>query len=212
MKPQDQEQLNYIIVTHTICSIHFISTMSILFLYIESLPTHKSNLQASEQDLKQLLQLLHCIKVQFQRRARDSQFIQCRNIIDRQTLNGISAIKTKFHNELQTAKAITIANQLSNCFNGFIHTLQFLRKLPIGNSQASYEIPSSQWQVLLKVQQEMNINWRHQLNKLAVTVADIGSNGNFPNEILSQFKTGVVDKMCEDNLNNLVNIFLSNSF
>ncbi|AET39794.1 uncharacterized protein Ecym_4782 [Eremothecium cymbalariae DBVPG len=197
MKKQEQDQLFHLIVQHLLDSLQLIWTMSKLCFYLESLPKQDGVDVINNKDKDQLLQWVDNFKLHLHDKVAESQLDRCRDFVDKTMLPGICAIKDKMQAQLQHSKEIILVNQLSNCFNGFIHTLQFIRKLPIGNSQASYEIPSEQWKVLLQEQDQMNSNWKLQLNKFSLLSAQLVASNGAAKEQMSQFYDHVYKKCKE---------------
>ena len=150
-------------------------------------------------DRDQLVQWLEAVKSQFHELLADPQSVDCRGVIDRPMLQGLGRIKDKMQAQLQVAKETRLVNVLANCYNGFVHTLQFMRKLPVGNGQVSYEIPAHQWKVLLDEQESMNSNWKAQLKKFGVWSAKlIAPQDGITRDFLLQFCTQALTKVSRD--------------
>ncbi|AGO12003.1 AaceriAGR326Cp [[Ashbya] aceris (nom. inval.)] len=199
MKSPEKAQLHHLIVQHAVDSIMLIWTMSFLCFYLESLPMPEQVDAVSQTDRDQLVEWLEAAKKQLHDRLADSQCVDCRSVIDRSMLQGLSRIKDKMQAQLHAAKETRLINQLSNCYNGFVHTLQFLRKLPVGNGQVSYEIPAHQWKVLLHEQELMNSNWKVQLKRFGIMSAKlVAPQDGTTKDFLSQFCTQALTKVPRD--------------
>lgn len=166
-------KLNHLIVQFTLNTIQLLWTMSILSFYLK------------DKNKDSLIEYLKQVKIQLHEKVSNENFLGCMKIINKSLIKQIYVINEEMRSQFQEENNFMMTARLSNCFNGLVHSWQFMKKLPMS---FWHEINSTQWAVLIHEFELMISDWRTQLNKFGIISTKLVEIKDLPDNFLSKFE------------------------